>query len=1132
MIGPRRQHRRSAVGAVSLLLAGVLVLLSSPAGTAPLLLGTSGRDRLLAQLPGLAEARLVANNPSLVAALGGLVVVSEERPGEVPAYAASHGIELIGGLPRVTVVFKTPGDAAGADLTPYGAQVIYRGDRRVEVLVPIAQLPQIASRPDVAMVRPPQYFYPTVTSEGVALIDPGATFAAVGLDGTGVDVTVMDLGFQGYKPLLGIELPLTVDARSFRADGDIDSPLADVHGTGVAEIVYDMAPGATMRLWAIDTSLSVITAINQAIIEGTDVINMSFGSFAGPFDSTGPDNDAVELLDTNNILACVSAGNHAEKHYAGTFTDATADNFHEYAPGDQAIDVPGSELMIMATLSWWQTPGSNPVTDQDYDLVLWDPVANAEVARSGFVQDGDDPPWEVLFAVLPDPAITYELRIEAVNINPLNPGVFHLFRQLWDLDPTHRVRAGSCLVPAVSEGAFTVGATRAVAGLPDGLNVDDQEPFSSEGPTDDARIKPDIAAPDYVSTVTYGPLPPPGGFPGTSAAAPHVTGAAALVLQEDPARTRDDVVTRLQDLAVANFDLGLPGQDNKFGWGRCFLRLTGPRIIITSPRPGQIINFPTPTITGLMRTALDPIDDTTIVFTIDGAATLGWTFNPGTGAFQYDVPAPGLSDGRHTVTLTASDTAGNPGNVASVSFRIALPIASEGLSMVSFPARNLADPDPAAVLGLPVGDFSLARWLPDDTAPNKYHVFPDAFAGLEPPDAFGIDATVSTPPAGLGYFLQVPTDTMIALNGDPVDTAVPYIIRLRRGTTPPLGWNMIASPYNVGLPLIAAEFVLPGGEVIDLVEAIDRGLTNGYLFNWVADAVGGHYEFSEPLSGVMQANVGYWLNVSQDMVLRMFAVAGASVPAARAAEVARPDWRVRLSAQAGGDRDPMNYVGVSAAASEGYDILDVPEPPPGTPSVNLYIPHTDWGQERSGQYAQDIRAAGGVNRWEFEVAAVEANQQITLSWDLSEAPKDVQFVLKDLNADTSVFMRNQVSYTFSSGAAGAARRFELEAGENVGEQLMISGLVARPNRAGVGASIAFNLNKAAAVTVEIRNIAGRLVRRVNDRQMKAQGAQEVLWDGRSLHGTLAPPGFHLCRVIARSDDGQQDEGVVRLLVGR
>ena len=56
--------------------------------------------------------------------------------------------------------------------------------------------------------------------------------------------------------------------------------------------------------------------------------------------------------------------------------------------------------------------------------------------------------------------------------------------------------------------------------------------FSSQGPTIDGRVKPDIAAIDGVSITGAGSFPVP--FFGTSAASPHMGGIAALVLQSAP----------------------------------------------------------------------------------------------------------------------------------------------------------------------------------------------------------------------------------------------------------------------------------------------------------------------------------------------------------------------------------------------------------------------------------------------------------------------------------------------------------------------------------------------------------------------------------------------------------------------
>ena len=120
---------------------------------------------------------------------------------------------------------------------------------------------------------------------------------------------------------------------------------------------------------------------------------------------------------------------------------------------------------------------------------------------------------------------------------------------------------GSIDEQAASPSAFAVGAFCWQTGV-----VRD---YSSKGPTIDGRVKPDLSAPDGVSGRTYGLTNGcSGGFQGTSASAPYVAGAAALVKQANPSFN----VGQLQNfLEIRAVDAGPPGKDDHYGAGRLSL---------------------------------------------------------------------------------------------------------------------------------------------------------------------------------------------------------------------------------------------------------------------------------------------------------------------------------------------------------------------------------------------------------------------------------------------------------------------------------------------------------------------------------------------------------------------------------
>jgi subtilisin family serine protease len=102
------------------------------------------------------------------------------------------------------------------------------------------------------------------------------------------------------------------------------------------------------------------------------------------------------------------------------------------------------------------------------------------------------------------------------------------------------VASSSLLGPADATGVMAVGAINS-----NSWTTGPQEPSSSQGPTNDGRIKPDIMGPDNVSTGVYG-----SGFTGTSASSPHVAGAAALILNKNPGFSVDQLWNSLTSTAI------------------------------------------------------------------------------------------------------------------------------------------------------------------------------------------------------------------------------------------------------------------------------------------------------------------------------------------------------------------------------------------------------------------------------------------------------------------------------------------------------------------------------------------------------------------------------------------------------
>jgi hypothetical protein len=500
------------------------------------------------------------------------------------ALAREQGLRTAGR--GVRVVVEGRGDVAGA-VRAAGAEVARSQGQLVSALVPPAALERLAGTPGVSLVRAPHRPATAVVGQGVAKLNAPAWHAAgpPGFTGAGVRVAVIDLGFAGLAAAKAAgELPGDTELVD-RCGGAVESTN---HGVAVAEIVHDVAPGADLTLVCIGDEVDLAQAASDARARGAKVIVHSviwFNTSRGDGSGAAGSPDAIAAAArANGILWVNAAGNHALKHWSGQFVDANGDGVHEFAGGDttNGISVPSSGT-VCAYLKWdaW------PTTAADYDLELVLPDGTV-VASSAVRQDGDDTPTEGLCTGGGGNPLA--LRIRRVS-GAGSPRLDLFWVAPGSLE--HQVAAGSIPEPASSPQVLAVGALCSHTGA--------LQPYSSRGPTIAGRTKPDLASWDAVTSFVFGPSAAcsgSAGFVGTSAAAPHVGGAAALVLESRPGLAPADLQGVLEGKAV---DVAPPGPDNDTGLGRLLLSVDLP---VAAATAAQAVEQTTARVTGTVEPAL------------------------------------------------------------------------------------------------------------------------------------------------------------------------------------------------------------------------------------------------------------------------------------------------------------------------------------------------------------------------------------------------------------------------------------------------------------------------------------------------------------------------------------------------
>jgi subtilisin family serine protease len=449
---------------------------------------------------------------------------------------------------------------------PSGIDITGQDENILVAKVPLHQVNVLANLPFVEKVGVPHMGITRGHDESEGVVFSNAKdFHTIGITGQGITVAVIDSDFFVNDPeIVGNVISSHLfDSLNFCGSSKSCGVSAgESHGTAVAEIVVDMAPHVSLRVYTVVTSVDFNNAVDDAVLKDVDIITTSLAYIDEGGDGSNPNDyyrdgtsivaKKVNTAKNAGIFVTAAVGNQGESHWKGTYSASSVSpssigfgelSFHEsvmnFRPSESGVQkacLPVTDVGDVYLASW----NAWPSTNQDYDLYLYDHTMTDIWDGSEAIQDGIgiDNPIEIVPPAGPfDPE---SACLVLASWSSSQNHFFHINVELNEVQAPYRVREGSLDTPADASGALAVGAIN--------WATDILEPFSSSGPSDDGRNKPGICGFDNTFSHQSGLNP----FFGTSAATPHVAGMASLLLQNNTSLSPDQLKNELINNARFN----------------------------------------------------------------------------------------------------------------------------------------------------------------------------------------------------------------------------------------------------------------------------------------------------------------------------------------------------------------------------------------------------------------------------------------------------------------------------------------------------------------------------------------------------------------------------------------------------